>query len=108
MIFLSIRRLKEDHVEAVTEWLTEVNTSRRDEAIQTLIAEGVRHETATILRTGDGKFIVYAMETDDAEHARAVGAASTAEIDRRHHEVMGAADAGRPDITKVLSIYPES
>lgn len=108
MIFLSIRRLKDDHVEVVTDWLTEVDTSRRHEAIQTLIAEGVRHETATILHTGDGTFIIYAMETDDAEHARAVGAASTAEIDQRHHEVMGAADAGRPDVTRVLSIYPES
>jgi len=107
MINLTVRRLKDEHVDVVAEWLAEVNGPRRDEAIRTLVAEGVDHETAAILRTGDGAFLIYAMESDDLERARQVGAASEAEIDRKHHEIMAAAIAGRPDVTRVLSIAPE-
>lgn len=106
MINLTVRRLHDDQVENVAEWLTEVNGPRRDEAIRTLIAEGVDHEVAAILRTGDGAFLIYAMESDDLEHAREVGAASEAEIDTTHHEVMAAALAERPDVTRLLSIAP--
>lgn len=108
MINLTVRRLKGDQVENVVEWLAEVNGPRRNEAIRTLIAEGVDHETAAILRTGDGVFLIYAMETDDPDRARAVGAASEAEIDKKHHEIMSAAIDGRADVTSVLSIAPKA
>ena len=107
MINLTIRRLKDDQVENVVEWLAEVNGPRRSEAIRTLVADGVDHETAAILRTGDGTFLIYAMETDDLERARKVGAASEAEIDKKHHEIMSAAFHERPDVTRVLSIAAE-
>lgn len=108
MINLTVHRLKADQVGNVVEWLAEVNGPRMNEATRTLIAEGVNHETAAILRTGDGVFLIYAMETDDLERARAVGAASEAEIDKKHHEVMSAAIDGHADVTRVLSIAPES
>jgi hypothetical protein len=106
MISLTVRRLHDDQVQTVVDWLAEVGGPRRAEAVETLIAEGVRHETTAILRTGDGTYLIYAMEADDFEQVRAVGAASEAEIDTKHHEVMAAALAGRPDITRVLDLAP--
>ncbi|AYG02916.1 DUF6176 family protein [Gryllotalpicola protaetiae] len=106
MINLTIRRLHDDQVQTVIDWLAEVDGPRRDEAIETLVAEGVRHETAAVLRTGDGSYLIYAMEADDFERVRAVGAASDADIDKKHHEVMAAALTGRSDVTRVLDIAP--
>ena len=106
MINLTVRRLHDDQVQTVIDWLAEVNGPRRGEAVETLVAEGVRHETAAILRTDDGAYLIYAMEADDFERVRAVGSASEAEIDKRHHEVMAIAIAGRPDVTRVLDLAP--
>lgn len=106
MIGLSVRLLREDQVQNVVDWLTEVDGPRRAEAVRTLIAEGMRHETASILRTGAGTFLIYAMESDDLERARAAGAASDAEIDKKHHAVMSEAFASRPDVTQLMSIAP--
>lgn len=94
MIHFSVRRLKPELRESVAQWLAEVNGPRRGEALETLRAEGVSHETAVIIDTSDGPVIVYMMQTDDIDHARRVGAASTHAIDQRHHEVMRAADDG--------------
>ncbi|ROR83623.1 hypothetical protein SAMN06295974_1694 [Plantibacter flavus] len=94
MIHLSFRRLKPDQRESVERWLSELNGPRRDEALETLRNEGVEHESAAIIDTSDGPIIVYAMESDDIQRARAIGAASTLPIDQRHHEVMRAADGG--------------
>lgn len=99
-----MRRLKPELRESVEQWLAEVNGPRRSEAIETLRAEGVTHETAAILDTSDGPIIVYAMETDDIDRARAVGAASAHPIDQRHHEVMRAADNGPAPYSLVLDI----
>lgn len=94
MIHLSIHRIKPEHRVAVETWLRKVDTELRDAAVETLIAEGVTHETALMVETSDGPVIVYAMETDDIDRARAVGAASASPIDAEHHSVMRAADAG--------------
>lgn len=94
MIHLIVRRLKPEMRESVEQWMAEVGGPLRSDALETLRAEGVTHETAVILETTDGPVIVYAMETDDIDRARAVGAASTHPIDQRHHEVMRAADGG--------------
>ena len=90
--------------DSVERWLAEVGGPLRSDAIETLRAEGVTHETALILDTTEGPVIVYAMETDDIEHARAVGAVSTHPIDQRHHEVMRAADAGPASHHLVLDL----
>lgn len=89
---------------SVEHWLGEVGGPLRGQAIETLRAEGVTHETAIILDTSDGPVIVYAMETDDIERARRVGATSTHAIDQRHHEVMRAADDGPASFDLVLDL----
>ncbi|WP_240642433.1 DUF6176 family protein [Microbacterium sulfonylureivorans] len=101
---MSVRRLNPEMRASVEHWLGEVNGPLRSEAIETLRAEGVSHETAIILDTSDGPVIVYAMETDDIDRARRVGAASTHPIDRRHHEVMRAADDGPAPFRVVLDL----
>lgn len=106
MIHLSVRRLKRDHVEAVRAWLAQVETTRRDEAIATLLAEGVTHETAQLLETSDGPVLIYVMEADDIDRARAVGAASDAPIDAEHHAVMRAADDGPVPVETLLDVAP--
>ena len=53
-------------------WLGEVDGPSRTEALEPLAAEGVDHETAMIIDTGEGPIIVYAMQTDDLERSRAV------------------------------------
>lgn len=66
-----MRRLKPEKRASVERWLAEVNGPLRTEALETLAAEGVRHETAIILDTSEGPVIVYAMETDDIDRAGA-------------------------------------
>lgn len=46
-----MRRLKDDQAERFAARLVEVNGPRREEAIGTLVAEGVDHETAAVLRS---------------------------------------------------------
>ncbi|RFA15512.1 hypothetical protein B7R22_06700 [Subtercola boreus] len=101
MIHLNFRTVKPEARETVELWLSELNGLRRDEALESLRAEGVRHETAVILDTSDGPILVHAMESDDIDRARRIGAASTLPVDKRHHEVMRAADGG-PAASRVL------
>jgi len=106
MIHVSFRYVKSEHVGDVVAWLNEVNTVRRSDAVTTLITEGVRHETAHLIDTTDGPILVYAMETDDIEHARAVGEVSLADVDRRHKAVMRTADNGPVPVRALLDLYP--
>jgi hypothetical protein len=107
VIHLSVRRIKPENRADVEEWLGRVGSQLRAQAVETLIAEGVTHETAVILDTSDGPVIVYAMETDDIDRARAVGAASASPIDDEHHRVMRAADAGAVPHRIVLDLRAE-
>lgn len=104
MIDLTFRRVKPEQRDRVEQWLAELNGPRRGEALETLRIEGVRHESAAIIDTSDGPILVYAMETDDIDRARAIGSASTLPVDRRHHEVMRAADAGSVPSRLVLDL----
>ena len=101
MIDVTFRKVKPENREAVEQWLSELNGPRRDEALETLRDEGVRHEMAAIIDTSDGPILVYAMETDDIDRARIVGRASTLPVDTQHHEVMRAADGG-PVVSRML------
>ncbi|WP_078715384.1 DUF6176 family protein [Agreia bicolorata] len=101
---MSFRRIKAEQRDAVEQWLAELNGPRRDEALETLRNEGVRHESASIIDTSDGPILVYAMESDDIDQARAVGAASTLPVDRRHHDVMRTADGGAVSHRLVLDV----
>lgn len=97
---MSIRRVRDGHVERLRAWLSEVN-ARRDEVLETFAQEGVRHEQAYLLDTGSGHVLVYAMELGDEEQARAAFAASTLAIDLEHREVMNAA-VGEPAGAELL------
>ncbi|GAA1724972.1 DUF6176 family protein [Microbacterium paludicola] len=99
-----MRRIRPDQRAALEDWLRELNGPRRGEALATLAAEGVDHERAVILETSDGPVLIYAMESDDPARAHAIAAASDAEVDRRHREVLTAADAGRADISVALDL----
>lgn len=104
MITLAVRRIRPDQRAALEDWQRELNGPRREEALATLAAEGVDHEKAVILDTSDGPVLIYAMESDDPERAQAIAAASDADVDRRHREVLSAADAGRAAITVALDL----
>lgn len=108
MIHLVARRLRPDHRDRVIEWLREVDGPRRAEALESLAAEGVEHETAMIIDTADGPIIVYAMQTDDLDGSRAVADASPRPIDAEHRAVMRAAAGGRLASEVVLDLHAGS
>ncbi|WP_159027642.1 MULTISPECIES: DUF6176 family protein [unclassified Streptomyces] len=104
MIHLVARRVRPDHRERVVAWLREVDGPRRAEALESLAAEGVAHETAMIIDTSDGPIIVYAMETDDLSRSRAVANGSPRSVDAEHRAVMRSADDGAADAEIVLDL----
>lgn len=106
MIHLVARRIRADQRDRIAAWLREVDGSRRDEALESLAAEGVNHETAMLIDTSDGPVIVYAMETDDLAHSKSVTDRSPRPIDAEHRAIMGAADAGPATAEVVLDLRP--
>ncbi|MCR2783909.1 MULTISPECIES: DUF6176 family protein [unclassified Microbacterium] len=104
MIALGIRRIKPEHRAELQAWLLRVNTELRDEAIATLVAEGVTHEKAVIVDTSDGPLLVYAMETNDPQRAEEVSSASESWLDAEHRRVMHLSDGGAPSRRKVLDV----
>ena len=100
MLRVSIRRVRAGQVEALRAWLTQLE-DRRDEVVETFAQEGVRHEQAYLLETGSGHVLVYAMELEDEERARAAFAASTLPIGAEHRDVMDAA-VGEPAGAELL------
>lgn len=79
----------------MVDWLRQIDGPRRAEALESLAAEGVDHETAMIIDTSDGPIIVYAMQTDDLARSRAVTDESARSVDAEHRAVMRSADDGR-------------
>ena len=104
MIHLVARRLRPDHRDRVIDWLRELDGPRRAEALGSLAAEGVDHETAMMIDTREGPIIVYAMQTDNLEHSRAVADNSPRPVDAEHRSVMRAADDGRAAAEIVLDL----
>src|SRR5215204_1254862 len=100
MLRVSIRRVRAGQLEALRDWLVQLN-DRRDEVVETFAQEGVRHEQAYLLAAGSGHVLVYAMELEDEEKARAASAASTLPIDAEHRKVMDAA-VGEPADAELL------
>jgi uncharacterized protein DUF6176 len=85
---VSIRRVREGQLDRLRWWLGELNR-RQEEVRETFEQESVRHEQAYIVDTADGHLLVYAMEVEDEEQARAAFRASTLPIDAEHARVMG-------------------
>jgi Family of unknown function (DUF6176) len=104
VIHLVARRVRPDHRDRVVDWLREVDGPRRVEALESLAAEGVEHETAMIIETSDGPILIYAMQTDDLAHSRAVADDSARPLDAEHRAVMRCADDGAADAEVVLDL----
>lgn len=88
MIELVVRRVRPEEEDQLRTWFLQLQGPRRDEALRTLREEGIRHETAVLLDGRDGPLLVYAMETDDMEHARAVADTSQHPVDAEHRAVL--------------------
>ena len=106
MLQLSVRYVRPDQVDRLRDWFRQIETTRRDEAVATLVDETVSHETAILLTEGDRPILVYAMEVDDPERARRSAGSGRHPVDRDHQAVMQAAIAGRPDQEVLLDITP--
>ena len=83
--------------------MAELN-QRRDEVLVTLAQEGVHREEAYLLRAVEGWVLVYVIDADDPEHARAIARASTLPIDHQHLEVMSAVVAGPAAVEQLLNM----
>lgn len=104
MIHLVARRIRPDHRDRLVTWLREVDGPRRDEALASLAAEGISHETAMLIDTSDGPVIVYAMETDGLDRSKSVADESPRAIDAEHRAIMRAADDGAAAANIVLDL----
>jgi len=87
-------------------WLREIN-GRRDEVVETFVQEGVRHEQAYVVDTAAGHVLVYAIELEDEEKARAAFEASTLRIDAEHRQVMDEVLAGAADAELLYDVRVE-
>lgn len=106
VIHLVARRIRSDRRDRVVGWLREIDGPRRAEALESLAAEGVDHETAMIIDTSDGPIIVYAMQTDDLARSRTVADESPRPVDAEHRAVMRDADDGPAVAEIVLDLRP--
>jgi hypothetical protein len=78
-------RLKPDSIQRVREWAQHI-ASHREDAIRTLIAEGVTIESVFLESNEEGDFLIYYMRSNSLEKAQAVAASSLAAIDEYHRQ----------------------
>jgi uncharacterized protein DUF6176 len=84
---LSTARVKPGKGARLRAWYAEVE-ARREEALETQRAEGVRQEHAFILAGPDFDLLAVFIEVADMDKANAAFFSSPFEIDREHREVM--------------------
>lgn len=87
MLALVLSNVKPDKVERLRLWMHEL-THRRDEVLETFVQEGVRHEIAYLIDGKHGPILVYAIEAEDHETARAAYRSSTFPIDIEHKQLL--------------------
>ncbi|MGH2585019.1 MAG: DUF6176 family protein [Dehalococcoidia bacterium] len=78
-------RLRPDSLERVRAWAEEMNR-RRDEALATLVDEGVYVESVFLDRAGDGDFLIYYMKAESFGRATAAVQRSPHAIDAYHQQ----------------------
>ena len=86
-IVMTKRRIEPGKTRWLKEWMAEIRR-REDEAVETYESEEMYGESTFIERTDEGDFLVYYMESEDAQRAYEAFENSTHEIDREHKEVM--------------------
>jgi hypothetical protein len=80
-------RVRPEKLDRLRQWLEEVSR-RRDEALETLANESVRHEAAWLLHTRDGPVLAYAIEAEDLDHVDRAFESSAFQIDHEHRRIM--------------------
>ncbi|NAS09114.1 DUF6176 family protein [Acinetobacter haemolyticus] len=78
-------KLKQDSLINVEAWKREIE-QRKDEAIQTLQAEGVTIESWFHLELDGNNYLIAYMRANDIAHAQQVARNSTFEIDKVHKQ----------------------
>ena len=106
MMQLSVRLVHADQVDALRAWFEQLQTTRRNEAIATLIDETVNQETAILVKVARQHLLVYAMDVDDPEQARRSADSGNHAIDPEHRQILRQALAGTPDHETILDIAP--
>lgn len=86
-------RVRPEKVDRLRWWLGDV-ARHRDESLETLASEGVRHEAAWLLETAEGPILVYAIEAEDLARVDDAFKASTFPIDHEHWRIMDEVLAG--------------
>ena len=95
--------LKPGSLERVREWALEIN-NRSDEALATLVDEGVVIESVFLDETEHGDFLIYYMRAIDFEQSSAVVRKSTHSIDAFHRQFQKDCWAGRKPLEKRVDL----
>lgn len=104
MLQLSVRYVHPDQVESLKDWFKQLETTRRPEALATLIDETVTHERAVLITEGNRSILVYAMEVADPEQSRRSADSGKHPIDAEHQAITRPALAGRPTQEVILDL----
>ena len=104
MLQISVRYVHPEQVDALRDWFRQVETTRRSEALATLIDETVTHEHAILVTEGDRPLLVYAMEVADVARSRQSADSGKHPIDAEHRAITRAALAGAPTQEVVLDL----
>jgi len=78
-------KLRPGCTEQAQAWAKEIN-SRKDEALLTLVDEGVSIESVFLIKQGADDFLIYYMRSDDFQKVRNVVEKSTHAIDTYHNK----------------------
>lgn len=104
MLQLSVRYVHPDQVESLKDWFKQLETTRRPEALATLIDETVTHERAILITEGNRQILVYAMEVADPEQSRRSADSGKHPIDAEHRAITRPALAGTPTQAVILDL----
>jgi uncharacterized protein DUF6176 len=88
LIQVAVRHINSENVEVLRAWLDQVGGPRRDEAIATLVDEGVSHEMVLLIKGSDAPVVIYFMEVEDPDKAHRAYETSEHPIDAEHRQVM--------------------
>jgi len=101
---ISVRYVHPDQVDSLREWFRQLETTRRAEALATLIDETVTHEQAILVTETDPPMLVYAMEVADPVQSRRSADSGKHSIDAEHRAITRAAVAGAPEQEVILDL----
>jgi hypothetical protein len=101
---ISVRYVHPDQVDSLREWFRQLETTRRPEALATLIDETVTHERAILVTETDRPMLVYAMEVADPVQSRRSADSGNHSIDAEHRAITRAAVAGAPKQEVILDL----